>query len=84
MLSTKDKLRKTNERITDKYCNSYLINRTAQLCIKRSKSGVLFTVMFTKHSPDFHLICLNLACGLSRGILGLFQLIAHQAFRRLA
>ena len=49
-----------------------------------------FRVMFTKHSPEFYLICVNLAsntlyyCRLSQGILGLFQLIAHQVFRRLA
>ena len=44
MLSTKDEpgdeLTKTNERIKDKYCNSCILiqcmNRTAQLCIKRS------------------------------------------------
>ena len=55
-----------------------------------SKLRILFRVMFTKHSPEFYLICADLAsnalyyCRLSQGILGLFQLIAHQAFRRLA
>ena len=63
--------------------NSKVINVT-------SKLRILFRVMFTKHSPEFYLICANLAsnalyyCRLSQGILGLFQLISHQAFRRLA
>ena len=55
-----------------------------------SKLRILFRVMFTKHSPEFYLICANLAsnapyyCRLSQGILGLFQLIPQQAFGRLA
>ena len=45
-----------------------------------SMLGILFRVMFTKHSPEFYLICANLAlndlyyCRLSQGILGLSNL----------
>ena len=49
-----------------------------------SKLRILFRVVFTKHTPEFYLICANLAwnalyyCRLNQGILGLFQLIAHK------
>ena len=53
-----------------------VINVTSKFRVMNVTSK--FRVMFTKHSPQFYLICLNLVsnalcyCGLIRGILGLF------------